>query len=91
MHLESVIQSEATQKEKKKYILVHMEKKCKKAKWLFGEALLIAEKRREVKSMFREPACPLGTRGLELAKRRVLRVVLDADRGSQLSYGRAPG
>ena len=27
-----------------------MEKKCKKAKWLSGEALLIAEKRREVKS-----------------------------------------
>ena len=50
MHLESVIQSEVTQKEKKKYILVHMEKKCKKAIWLFGEALLIAEKRREVKS-----------------------------------------
>ena len=27
-----------------------MENKCKKAKWLSGEALLIAEKRREVKS-----------------------------------------
>ena len=27
-----------------------MEKKCKKAKWLSGEALLIAVKRREVKS-----------------------------------------
>ena len=27
-----------------------MEKKCKKAKWLSGEALQIAEKRREVKS-----------------------------------------
>ena len=27
-----------------------MEKKCKKAKWLFGEALQIAMKRREVKS-----------------------------------------
>ena len=27
-----------------------MEKKCKKAKWLFGEALQIAVKRREVKS-----------------------------------------
>ena len=25
------------------------EKKCKKAKWLFGEALQIAEERREVK------------------------------------------
>ena len=29
---------------------VPMEKKCKKAKWLFGEALQIAVKRREVKS-----------------------------------------
>ena len=29
---------------------IPMEKKCKKAKWLFGGALLIAEKRREVKS-----------------------------------------
>ena len=27
-----------------------MEKKCKKAKWLFGEALQIAVKRRQVKS-----------------------------------------
>ena len=27
-----------------------MEKKCKKAKWLSGEALQIAEKRREAKS-----------------------------------------
>ena len=29
---------------------IPMEKKCKKAKWLFGEALKIAVKRREVKS-----------------------------------------
>ena len=29
---------------------IPMEKKCKKAKWLSGEALLIAVKRREVKS-----------------------------------------
>ena len=29
---------------------VPMEKKCKKAKWLFEEALQIAVKRREVKS-----------------------------------------
>ena len=28
---------------------IPMEKKCKQAKWLSGEALLIAEKRREVK------------------------------------------
>ena len=29
---------------------IPMEKKCKKAKWLFGEPLQIAAKRREVKS-----------------------------------------
>ena len=29
---------------------IHMEKKCKKAKWLSGEALQIAVERREVKS-----------------------------------------
>ena len=29
---------------------IPMEKKCKKAKWLSGEALLIAVKRREAKS-----------------------------------------
>ena len=29
---------------------IPIEKKCKKAKWLFGEALQIAVKRREVKS-----------------------------------------
>ena len=29
---------------------IHMEKKCKKAKWLSGEALQIAVNRREVKS-----------------------------------------
>ena len=29
---------------------IPMEKKCKKAKWLFGEDLQIAVKRREVKS-----------------------------------------
>ena len=29
---------------------IPMEKKCKKAKWLCGEALLIAVKRREAKS-----------------------------------------
>ena len=30
--------------------IIPMRKKCKKAKWLFGEGLQIAEKRREVKS-----------------------------------------
>ena len=29
---------------------IHMEKKCKKAKWLSGEALQIAVKRRDAKS-----------------------------------------
>ena len=29
---------------------IHMEKKCKKAKWLSGEALQIAVKRREMKA-----------------------------------------
>ena len=35
---------------KEKELLMLLEKKCKKAKWLFGEALQIAEKRREAKS-----------------------------------------
>ena len=30
--------------------IIPMEKKCKKAKWLSGEALLIAVKRREAKN-----------------------------------------
>ena len=30
--------------------MIHMEKKCQQAKWLSGEALQIAVKRREVKS-----------------------------------------
>ena len=30
--------------------IIHKKKKCKKAKWLSGEALQIAVKRREVKS-----------------------------------------
>ena len=33
---------------------IPMEKKCKKAKWLSGEALQIAEKRREVKNQRRK-------------------------------------
>ena len=33
---------------------IHMEKKCKKAKWLSEEALQIAVKRREVKSRVKE-------------------------------------
>ena len=34
--------------------IIPMEKKCKKAKWLSGEALQIAVKRREVKSKEKE-------------------------------------
>ena len=34
-----------------------MEKECKKAKWLSGEALLIAVKRREVKSKGEKERC----------------------------------
>ena len=33
-----------------RFVTIPMEKKCKKAKWLSGEALQIAVKRREVKS-----------------------------------------
>ena len=36
-----------------------MEKKCKKAKWLSGEALQIAVKRREAKSKGYNPAIPM--------------------------------
>ena len=34
--------------------IIPMEKKCKRAKWLSGEALLIAEKRREAKKQRRK-------------------------------------
>ena len=36
---------------------IHMEKKCKKAKWLSGEALQIAVKRREAKSQGEKERC----------------------------------
>ena len=36
---------------------IAMEKKCKKAKWLFEEALHIAVKRREVKSKGEKERC----------------------------------
>ena len=36
---------------------IPMEKKCKKAKWLSGEALQIAEKRREAKSKGEKERC----------------------------------
>ena len=37
--------------------IIPMEKKCKKAKWLSGEALQIAVKRREVKSKGEKERC----------------------------------
>ena len=37
---------------------IPMEKKCKKAKWLSGEALEIAEKRREPKGTAEKEICP---------------------------------
>ena len=38
---------------------IPMEKKCKKAKWLSGEALQIAVKRREVKSKEKRKDIPI--------------------------------
>ena len=38
---------------------IPMEKKCKKAKWLSEEALLIAVKRREVKTKEKRKAIPI--------------------------------
>ena len=38
---------------------IPMEKKCKKAKWLSGEALQIAEKRREAKTKEKRKYIPI--------------------------------
>ena len=38
---------------------ISMEKKCKKGKWLFGEVLPIAEKRREVKGKGEKNEIPI--------------------------------
>ena len=38
---------------------IPMEKKCKKAKWLSGEALQIAEKRREAKAKGKRKDIPI--------------------------------
>ena len=38
---------------------IHMEKKCKKAKWLSGEALQIAVKRREAKGKEKNKDIPI--------------------------------
>ena len=46
-----------------------MEKKCKKAKWLYGEALQIAMKRREVKSREKERYTHLNAEFQRIARR----------------------
>ena len=45
-------------------------KKCKKAKWLFGEALQIAVKRREVKSKGEKERLPYECRVPKNSKKR---------------------
>ena len=47
-----------------------MEKKCKKAKWLSGEALKIAVKRREVKGKRVKERYPFERRGPKNSKER---------------------
>ena len=49
---------------------VPMEKKCKKAKWLSGEALQIAEKRREVKQRRKGKIYPFECRVPKNSKER---------------------
>ena len=49
---------------------IPMEKKCKKAKWLSGEALQIAVKRREMKSKGEKKRYPFHYRGLECKSRK---------------------
>ena len=50
--------------------IIPMEKKCKKAKWLFGEALQIAEKRREVKDKREKKVYPAECRVPKNSKKR---------------------
>ena len=45
-------------------------KKCKKAKWLSGEALQIAVKRREAKSKGEKKICPFECKVLQNCKER---------------------
>ena len=47
-----------------------MEKKCKKAKWLSGEALQIAVKRREAKSKGEKESIASECRGPKNSKKR---------------------
>ena len=57
---------------------IPMEKKCKKAKWLSGEALQIAVKRREVKaSEFRVP------KNSKKRKERLPKLSMQINRGKQ--------
>ena len=49
---------------------IPMEKKCKKAKWLFEEALQIAVKRREAKSKGEKERCPYLNAELQRIARR---------------------
>ena len=49
---------------------IPMEKKCKKAKWLSGEALQIAEKRREAKGKGEKERCPFECRVPKNSKKR---------------------
>ena len=49
--------------------IIPMEKKCKKAKWLSGEALQVAVKRREVKSKIKEKYKHLNAELQRIAKR----------------------
>ena len=49
---------------------IPMEKKCKKAKWLSGEALLIAEKRREGRGKGEKERYPFECRVRKNSKER---------------------
>ena len=49
---------------------IPMEKKCKKAKWLSGEALQIAEKRREAKGKGEKERYPSECRVPKNSKKR---------------------
>ena len=49
---------------------INMGKKCKKAKWLFEEALQIAEKRREAKSKGEKERCKHLNRVFQIIARR---------------------
>ena len=49
---------------------IPLEKKCKKAKWLYGEALEIAVKRREAKSKGQKERYPFECRGSKNSKER---------------------